>query len=88
MSDEQPMLDTGPRLRVRNCPYALFAGVLNYETCRLQNEESKYGPKQSKQIGRTAVRVKQVLHPVGGQAVFSGKEPLYLFRWLRKFVPT
>lgn len=59
-----------------------FARVLDYNTYRLRNRATKYGTKEASKMGRTAKNMK---HSFGGYPPFSGKEPLKVFSWLRKF---
>lgn len=59
-----------------------FARVLDYNTYRLRNKRKTYGAKEAAKMGRTAKNMK---HSFGGYPPFSGKEPLKVFSWLRKF---
>lgn len=59
-----------------------FSRVLDYNTYRLRNRIEAYGAKEAGKVGRMAKNMK---HSFGGFPPFSGKEPLKVFSWLRKF---
>jgi len=71
------------KLAVLECPDDRFAGVLDYRSYRLRSRHSTYGALQARKMGRTAKNMKISF---GGTPMFSGKEPLKVFSWLRKFV--
>jgi len=71
------------KLAVLECPDDLFAGVMDYRSCRLRNCHSTYGASQARTMGRTAKNMK---FSFGGAPMFNGKEPLKVFSWLRQFV--
>ncbi|GAB0497618.1 hypothetical protein MMPV_008953 [Pyropia vietnamensis] len=60
-----------------------FAAVLSYETYRLRNKKAKYGSAEARKMGR---KTRDMKHSFAGYPPFSGKEPLRIFAWLRKFV--
>ncbi|GAB0497145.1 hypothetical protein MMPV_008468 [Pyropia vietnamensis] len=65
------------------CSDDRFAAVLSYETYRLRNKKAKYGSAEARKMGR---KTRDMKHSFAGHPPFSGKEPLRIFAWLRKFV--
>ncbi|GAB0498836.1 hypothetical protein MMPV_010189 [Pyropia vietnamensis] len=65
------------------CSDDRFAAVLSYETYRLRNKKAKYGSAEARKMGR---KTRDMKHSFAGYPPFSGKEPLRIFAWLRKFV--
>ncbi|GAB0491624.1 hypothetical protein MMPV_002878 [Pyropia vietnamensis] len=69
--------------RPGQCSDDRFAAVLSYETYRLRNKKAKYGSAEARKMGR---KTRDMKHSFAGYPPFSGKEPLRIFAWLRKFV--
>lgn len=72
-----------PEYPVLICADDRFAAVLDYRTYRLADRRSRYKPSDARRVGKMA---QAMAHSFGGHPRFSGKEPLAVFTFLRKFV--